>query len=891
MPDEELKEEEQLTSAQLTPMVRQYQEIKARHRDKILLFRVGDFYEMFFDDAKEAAQILNIALTARNDMPMAGFPYHAAAQYIYKLISAGKKAAVCEQLEDPSKAKGLVKRDIVSIVTPGTVIDDNYLGKKQNNYLLSIYGNAESLALSFIDISTGDSCVLSSKSIPTGNEKYRVLQDEIARFSPSEIIYNEKLKDDPGINLELQNSGVLYEAFPEWYFEDFSESSKKLNYLKEIKDVPVLRKSLLGAVHYLFETQGGSVNINADDFYKNIQSVLNNTQIMNKNSLVEMDDFTIRNLELIKNMQDGGRKFTLLEVLDSTITPMGGRLLRAWILMPLYDKQKIYERQNFTEAFFDDGILTAKVRDILKKISDIERLSARIALKRVIPRELPSLSSSLKHTVELKNILISRDDLKSLAGQIIELNDVSELIDRSILEEPSSTFGGEVIKEGYDEELDRLRKMMREGKDWIIKLQNQEREKTGINSLKVKYNNIFGYFIEISKANLDGVPPHYIRKQSLVNAERYTIPELSEYEMQINSATEKVVKLEEEIFSRVVDEVAQKTPLLQKIAHTVALIDIYSNFAVTAKENNYVKPSITEEGDFHIIEGRHAVVEKYMGKNLFVPNDTILDNDENRILILTGPNMAGKSTYLRQNALISVMAQIGSFVPAREARIGLVDKIFTRIGASDNLAQGQSTFLVEMREAANILRNSTKKSLIIMDELGRGTSTYDGLSIAWAVVEYLHEHPEKGGKTLFATHYHELTRLGEKKGIQNYNIAVREYKDELVFLRKVIAGPADRSYGIYVAKLAGIPQEIIDRAKIILETLEAGGNQAKNRIESIFDKEYRKSKQELKTSSEIDLFTDQSYQNIIDKIRNIDINRITPLEAITFLAELKKLIK
>jgi len=872
--------EENIT--QLTPMVRQYNNIKSRHRDKILLFRVGDFYEMFFDDARDAAAILNIALTSRNDMPMAGFPHHASLQYIHRLISAGKKVAVCEQLEDPSKAKGLVKRDIVNIVTPGTVIDENFLGKKQNNYLLSIFSFSGNTGLTFFDVSTGD---LFSRKIESG----RLLKDEIERFSPSEIIYNERAKTEEAFFHELDSSGVLHEAFPEWYFGDFSSSKESLVFPDGLLSDPVLKKSILGSFHYIFETRGESTLRDREIFFKNLQLSLDNIHILGSNKIVELDDFTIRNLELVKNMQDGGKQYSLLDVLDRTMTPMGGRLLRQWILMPLFDAGEIYERQNCVEAFFDNGILVSNIRGILEKISDIERLTSRISLKRVIPKELISLSYSLKQAKLLKTGLSGLAVLKQLSENLDDLGTISSLIDSSIKEEPSSTFGGDVIKNGFNKELDSIRNIMREGRDFILKLQGSERIKTGISSLKIKFNNIFGYFIEISKANIESVPVHYIRKQSLVNAERYTIPELSEHEAMINSASERVLKLEEEIFARVVEKISESSKQLQILAHTIALIDIYSNFALIAGENSYTKPAISSGTEFFIREGRHPVVEKYIGKNLFVPNDALLDDEDNRIIILTGPNMAGKSTYLRQNALIALMAQIGCYVPASEARIGMVDKIFTRIGASDNLSMGRSTFLVEMQEAANIIRGSTPKSLIIMDELGRGTSTYDGLSIAWSVIEHLHEQKLKTGRVLFATHYHELTRLGSKKGIRNYNIAVREYGEELIFLRSVVEGPSDRSYGIYVAKLAGIPQEIVERAKIILETLEAEGDMAGERIEKIFDKKYRKP-EDRKESQEISLFTDTSYQNIIDKIMNIDINRITPLEAIAFLAEIKKLI-
>lgn len=886
--NEELTEKA-VEPAVLTPMIRQYQEIKARNRDKILFFRVGDFYEMFFEDAKEAAGLLQITLTARGDIPLAGVPYHAANHYIYKLIAAGKKVAICEQMEDPSQAKGIVRRDIVSVITPGTLMDDNYIDTARNNYLCAIYGEKEDFALAFVDNSTGDFFVVTSRA--SAAEHTRVLQDELARFSPSEIIFNDKIKDNRLYQLEIEKTGVLKAGFPEWYFEDdfitLSGGKQVLDFPAEIKKDKLIYKAVLGSLHYLYETQG----LASPDFFKNCASLVSRIRILSRNSVVEMDDFTIRNLELLKNMQDGSKKFTLLDVMDQAKTPMGGRLLRRFIVMPLSDRLQINERLNSVEVFFDDSILTGKVRDIFARMSDIERLNTRIALRKTIPRDLPALSKSIKEAREIGKLLGVLEELKPIADGIKDLAELTELIDRAVEDEPSTTFNGEVIRDGYHTELDRLKKIIREGKNFILELQNREKQATGIASLKIKYNNVLGYFIEVSKANTDKVPGHYVRKQSLVSAERYTLPELSDYELQIESAGERIAKLEEELFMEVVEVAAKYTDELSKMASVIALADVYSAFALIARENHFVKPEILEDGEFRIVEGRHPVVEKHIGHNLFVPNDTVLDNDENRILIITGPNMAGKSTFLRQNALIAIMAQMGSYVPARKAQLGIVDKIFTRIGASDNLSQGQSTFLVEMQEAANILRNSTEKSLIIMDELGRGTSTYDGLSIAWAVVEYLHEHKEKGGKTLFATHYHELTKLGEKKGIQNYNIAVREYEDELVFLRKVISGPADRSYGIYVAKLAGIPLEITERANLILETLEKEGNAARKRIETIFDRDFRKSRQVLKNPSTIELFPDNPDQAALDRLRNIDINRITPIEAITFLAEIKKQLK
>jgi DNA mismatch repair protein MutS len=855
----------------LTPMERQYREIKSRHRDKILFFRLGDFYEMFGEDAHEASRILNIALTSRNNTPMCGFPYHAAQQYIRKLLQAGKKIAVCEQLEDPSQAKGIVRRDIVQIVTPGTVIDDQLIPHTTNNYLMSVCGGKDELGISFADISTGDFFTVYAGA----NEKYRVLQDEIARFTPSEIIYNQSLSEDKVLMGLLSDSGVLFQSSPDWYFQNFQYDKSIFDRVEipaEAKAEPAVFRSVTGTFNYLCETQFTQIN--------NIRSI----KYLSRGSTVVLDDFTLRNLELVRNMQDGGKKFTLFDVLDETVTPMGTRLLRRWIVMPLFDLHEIYSRQNYVEVFFDDSILRNDTREILKRVSDIDRLTTRVALKKTFPRDLIALMTSLTAAEELKKRISPVQGLGEIAEGIADTDGMTSMIGKAIMDEPANTFGGGVIREGYSAELDKIRAILHDGKSWIVKLQESERKRTGISSLKVKYNNVFGYFIEVSKTNLDNVPADYIRKQSLVNAERFTIPELSEYEMQITTAEEKTVRLEEALFNEVIDKLGAEIPVLQSIAACIGEIDVYSGLAGLAADRRYVKPGVDDSGSFVIEEGRHPVVEKYMGMNLFVPNDLLMDEGDNRILIITGPNMAGKSTYLRQNALIAIMAQMGSFVPAKHAHIGMVDKIFTRIGASDQLSAGRSTFLVEMEEASNILNNMTSRSLIIMDELGRGTSTYDGLSIAWAVIEFLHEHPEQSGKTLFATHYHELTQLGGKKGIVNYNIAVKEYQEELIFLRRVIKGPADQSYGIYVAGLAGMRGEIISRAKDILRTLEKEGTIAKNVIESHIDRNGKKTK----TDPQLELFSEDRYGNVIRKLTNIDINRITPVEAITFLAEIKK---
>ncbi len=859
----------------ITPMEKQYREIKSRHIDKILFFRVGDFYEMFFEDAKEASTILKIALTSRNNIPMAGVPYHAANYYIQKLLQAGKKVAICEQTEDPSKARGLVKREIVSIITPGTVIEESFITSTENNYFCSLYYDGLSNLL-LCDVSTGEVFIYE------GDEK--TIVEEINKYSPREVIVNEKVKENKILSEELKIFHI--EFYPDWYFE------KNLINVTPDKFFNVtnenLKKLFTSLLNYLFETQG----INDNEFNSKLERLIKKIEFIQKNKFLEMDDFTIRNLELLKNMQDGSKKFTLLDVLDETITPMGGRFLRNSILLPLYDLKAINERLDFVEEFASNTILLKEMREKLKKISDIERIASRISLEKVIPKDLKLLALSLENFRDIKRTLIENAALKGLVQDVNELYELASLINNALTDDPPSTFNGEVINRGFSLELDELRNILSESKDYIIKLQEREKQKTGINSLKIKYNQVIGYFIEVSKVNLEKVPDYYIRKQSLVSAERFTIPELTDYEAKISNASFKVSSLEEEIFKGLVKECIKVIKEIQKISEVIARLDFFTTIAKVSLDNNYKRPILTKDKEISILNGRHPVVEKYIARGSFVPNDTYIGSEDARILIITGPNMAGKSTYLRQNALIVIMAQMGCFVPAEKATIGLVDKIFTRIGASDNLSGGQSTFLIEMQEAARILSKTTDRSLIVMDELGRGTSTYDGLSIAWAVIEFIHEHPEKCGKTLFATHYHELTSLADRKGIQNYSVAVREYRDELVFLRKVITGPSDKSYGIYVAKLAGIPDEIIDRAKVILQTLEKEGQFAHLKIENIFDKEFRKGKKVSKKNEfELELFPEFPHKAVIDRVKAADLNNMTPIEALTFLSELKKLIE
>jgi DNA mismatch repair protein MutS len=868
-------------------MLRQYQEIKARHPDKILFFRVGDFYEMFFDDAKEAAQILQITLTSRAGSPLAGVPYHALNHYLYKLVRAGKKVAICEQMEDPSQAKGLVRRDIVSVVTPSTVLDEGYANLSENNFLCSLWGNPKELSLAFADLATGELFVLPSAWFGQGSDRLRLLQDELVRFQPSEILHNEGLAAAPDLAREIAQFRVPVEPYPDRWFDVASSPGDEAAIAKAVPESDsAARKAVNGAFRYLLDTQGGAKEGRTVD----LRAALANVRVLERRGYVEMDDFTIRNLELVKNMRDGSHDGTLLSALDRTLTPMGGRLLKNALLLPLFDLGRIRERQNAVEAFYDDSLLLENARTVLREVSDLERLGSRLALRRVIPRDLVSLANSLSRAFDLKVGVQAASALAAVADGIEPLPELPRLLLSAVEPEPPSVFEGGVIRPGFHGELDTLRSLVRDSREVIMKLQAEEREKTGIDSLKIKYNNIFGYFIEISKANSKKVPERYVRKQSLVNAERFTLPELEELESRIAVAGEKLSQLEEEIFRSLVEQAAEKLPSIQRTASSVAWIDFYAALGLAAQEGRYVKPQIHDGDEWQVEGGRHPVVERSIGHDLFVSNDTNLDADENRIIILTGPNMAGKSTWLRQNALFAVMAQAGSFIPAKSARLGLVDRIFTRIGASDDLAQGRSTFMVEMQEAANILRNVTSKSLIIMDELGRGTSTFDGLSIAWAVVEYLYERPESSGKTLFATHYHELTKLGENRGIRNLSMAVREYREDLVFLRKVIDGPADRSYGIFVAKLAGIPEAVLERAKRVLDVLETGGEDARDRVETAFRRDYRK--KPAKNASEMELFAEANPgKAVAERVMNLDIDKMTPLEALTFLAELKKQIR
>lgn len=895
----------------LTPMVKQYKQIKQKHKDKILLFRLGDFYEMFEEDAYEASKILNIALTSRNNMPMCGFPFHSATQYIHKLIKAGKKVAICEQLEDPSKAKGVVKRDVIQIITPSTFLDIDSLDSTRHNYLMALVVNeVGQIGLGFVEPTTGEFLVTSLRS-----SEDKSLYEEIIKFSPIEIILPHSIQEKyQNIYKIIQryslDKNILVTSFPDSYFSPDLNASIINEYItsQELKekiwklDNSSLKNVICGIIRYLYDTQLTAL--------RNLTKLT----VYQKTEYMEIDADTIRHLELVENARDSTRRYTLIEVLDKTLTPMGSRILKNWLLTPLKNPHQINKRLAMVELFYNDPSTLNTIRTQLKGMADIERITTRIALNRLIPRDLVQLRESLKKIKEvietlqnLENTTI-KDYLSNVPGDVWW---VIDLLEKAITDDPPSNFEqGGIIKTGYNEELDELRKIKYEGEKWLSEFQERERQKTNIPSLKVGYNKVMGYYIEVTKPNLKLVPSYYIRKQTLVNAERFTTPELEGFESKMALADEKIVQLEQDLFNKIVEKVSEEVEKLQSLARFVGEIDVFCSLALVAQENNYTKPIVDDGEVIEIRDGRHPVVEKQLLEKKFeileesevyssefVPNDLLLDGKENRILIITGPNMAGKSTYLRQNALIIIMAQMGSFVPAKYAHIGTVDKIFTRIGASDYIAMGESTFLVEMKEVANILNNATERSFIVMDEVGRGTSTFDGLSIAWAVVEYMKNNPDRFKRVLFATHYHELTVLGEKGGgIKNYNVAVEEWKDKIVFLRKVIPGPADKSYGIHVAKLAGIPENVIKRASHILQLFEKRKEEKKTNT--------KEDLQLLLSLDILDIFQAQRHQEptqpqtipeeyikVIEKLKSVDINAITPVQALNLLYELIKLVK
>lgn len=877
--------------SQLTPMMEQYLKIKEKYKDAILFFRLGDFYEMFFEDAKIAARVLDIALTARNKgggekAPMAGVPYHSADNYIARLIDHGYKVAICEQLEDPAEADGLVERDVVRVITPGTIVDSDILNDKDNNYLAAIVTFPENLGFSYIDISTGEFYVTELRP-----ESFDKLWDELDRIQPREIISDNFLLDKKDFqhfcerNRVLVNElkGIKAKGAEEILLKHFQVNSLSIYGLEESRAALVAAGEVLSFVQ---------------DTQKRTLKHINKLIFYNLNEFMILDTATRRNLELTSTLRDNKKKGTLLYVLDKTLTSMGGRLLKRWINQPLINKKLIDERLDAIEELQDNFILLQAIRSNIDGIYDLERILSRITYGAANARDLTALSYSLEKLPALKNnlSLLTTDYFVKINRKFDTLEDIADLLDKAIVDEPPlSIREGGIIRDGYNKELDELRVIMRSGRQWISELQASERDRTGISSLKIGYNKVFGYYIEVTRANLDKVPEDYTRKQTLANSERYITPALKEKENQILSAEERINDLEYELFLEIREFIEGNIERIRKAANLVALIDVISTLTLVAVENNYSKPIISEDMVIEIKEGRHPVVEK-MVNDKFVPNDTFLDQDSHRFLIITGPNMSGKSTYMRQVALIVLMAQIGSFVPASSARIGLVDRIFTRIGASDNLSTGQSTFMVEMNEVANILNNASSRSLIILDEVGRGTSTYDGLSIAWAVSEYISDPGKIGARSLFATHYHELTRLEENiPGIKNYNVLVEENEEGIHFLHKIVPGKASESYGIEVAKLAGLPEEIIDKANGILKELESNNKdflqEDKEYREIKIEKEETELKKSNKSSRQLALFeesSNQAQEKIIEKIINKNLLNITPLEAMNFLYQIQE---
>lgn len=802
----------EIDRSKLSPMMKHYVELKDKYEDTIILYRLGDFYEMFFEDAIVASKTLEIALTGKScgleeRAPMCGIPFHSANSYISKLVEAGYKVAIGEQLDDPQTTKGIVRRDVIRVVTPGTVLEGSLLENKKNNYLLSLYIKGDLCGLTYVDISTGE-----ANATYLSTDK---IVEEIAKVHPTEIIIND-LNFIPKLqNIATISNIYINESFDEKYLDDsilneyFSDE-----YLSNIKfdDKDLIKYSLSILLNYIFNTQ------------KQVTSNINNINIYNSSEYMVLDMFTRVNLELTGTIRGNKKKGSLLHVLDKTSTAMGGRLLRKYVEEPLVNKAKIDERLNVIQEIKDDFMLREDLNEILKNVYDIERICGKIAFEKVTPKEMIHLKNSIEKLPILKDTINSSSAsmLKEYIKDLDDLNDLYNLINQSILEEPSITLkDGNIIKSDFNEELKELRDISKNGAYMIKEIENEEREKTGVKSLKIGFNKVFGYFIEITKANLNTakIDESYIRKQTLSNAERFITPKLKEIEDKILNAEEKIKSLEYEIFVNIRNEIYKNIDRIQKVSKTIANIDVFVSLATVAYINNYVRPNINEDDKLDIKNGRHPVVENIVGEENFVPNDTYLNTGENIINIITGPNMAGKSTYMRQTAVIALMAHIGSFVPAEYANIPILDRIFTRVGASDDLSQGQSTFMVEMSEVSHILKNATDKSLVILDEIGRGTSTYDGISLAWSIVEYIQSKIKC--KTLFATHYHELTDLeNEFSEVKNYSIAVKEDDDNIIFLRKIIPTGADKSYGIYVAKLAKLPDEVINRSREILSDLE-----------------------------------------------------------------------
>ena len=884
--------------AEFTPMMMQYLETKEQYKDCILFYRLGDFYEMFFEDAITVSRELELTLTGKScgqeeRAPMCGIPYHAVDGYLNRLISKGYRVAICEQVEDPKAAKGLVKREVTRIVTPGTNLNTQAMDETRNNYLMGIAYLDGFFGVSTVDVTTGDYYV-------TQVEELRQAMDEIIKFAPSELIYNATLELS-GMDLsDLKNRlNIALTPLADWYFdEEICEKELKQHFKVGTIDGLGLKDFEIGTIaagsvlRYLYETQKNSLS--------HITRLL--TYVPGKYMVI--DSSTRRNLELTETLREKQKRGSLLWVLDKTKTAMGARMLRGFIEQPLIKRQDIEERLDAIEELNRHVITREEMREYLDAIYDLERLMGRVSYKSANPRDLIALKNSLQM---LPNIRILAEELKAsewkqIYDDIDPLQDIADLIEDAIDPEPPLTIKeGGIIKAGYNEEVDRLRLAKTEGKTWLANLEAEERERTGIKNLKIKFNRVFGYYLEVTNSYKELVPDEWIRKQTLANAERYTTPELKKMEEDILGAEDKLFSLEYDLFTEIRDKIAAEVLRIQQTAKAVAKADAYSSMAVVAERNRYVRPVINENGVINIKNGRHPVVEQMIPNDMFVENDTYLDNESHRISIITGPNMAGKSTYMRQTALIVLMAQVGSFVPAEFAEIGIVDRIFTRVGASDDLASGQSTFMVEMTEVANILRNATRNSLLILDEIGRGTSTYDGLSIAWAVVEHIADAKKLGAKTLFATHYHELTELeGRLNSVNNYCIAVKEQGEDIIFLRKIIKGGADKSYGIQVAKLAGVPEDVLHRAYEIADQLTqndintAGiATTLKEEINCSVERKSSKKNEKKDTPGQLSLFCApvEDYSEVIDALKGIDISQMTPMSAMNKLYELQEMLK
>ncbi len=880
--------------AEYSPMMQHYLKTKEEYKDCILFYRLGDFYEMFFDDALVVSKELELTLTGKDcgqaeRAPMCGIPFHAAETYLNRLVANGHKVAICEQVEDPKQAKGIVKREVIRIVTPGTNLNTQALDETKNNYLMSIVYLGEKIGVSIADFSTGDYFVT---ELSSGSE----LIDEINKFVPSEIITNEYFSMS-GIDLTAVNDklGITMSTLDSWYFDEDTCIKKLLTHFKVgvldglgLKDYTAGTIAAGALLLYLYEMQKGSVD--------HITSIVPYTT----GKYMLIDSSSRRNLELVETMREKQKKGSLLWVLDKTKTAMGACALRSMIEQPLINKEDILKRQAGIEECNNRAIDREEIREYLNPVYDLERIMTKISCKSANPRDLIAFRNSLEMLPYIKKLIgtMESDLFAECFANLDDLADIYSLISSAIVEEPPITIReAGIIKEGFSKEADELRRAKTEGKEWLAQLEAREKEATGIKNLKVKYNKVFGYYLEVTNSFKDLVPADWVRKQTLTNAERYTTDELKKLEDVILGAEDKLCSLEYDLFNEVRDSIAAEVRRIKSTARAIAEIDVYTALSVVAQQYNYVKPAINEKGIIDIKNGRHPVVEKMIRNDMFVANNTYLDNAKNRISIITGPNMAGKSTYMRQTALIVLMAQIGSFVPAQEANIGIVDRIFTRVGASDDLASGQSTFMVEMTEVANILRNATPKSLLILDEIGRGTSTFDGLSIAWAVGEYIANTKLLGAKTLFATHYHELTELeGTLDGVNNYCIAVKENGDDIVFLRKIIKGGADKSYGIQVAKLAGVPDTVIERAKELVADLSDADISLKARDIAQYSKKQEKLVDSYKKVDDLEvkqmsLFDTVNNDDIIEDIKALDISNMTPIDALNTLYKLQGRVK